>query len=235
MEYNIGFVVGDPSGDGHACTTDYHIVANHSADEISKAYKETTKLLGFDFIKEVGVDFQSDYWIPEKFTKELLKLGIIDEKYVRESDAEWGAPAGCYEFDYAEEEFVDLYFAIVKYSLPDLEWSSRDLEEETLWDLYGAAYGFTYHGEQKALKYAFLYPRVCGRYLRYGAVYTVGRNSKWTRKAAKIRRQMDYAEMINMMTEQLKDLYANSPRKGFKNLDSIFEWEVETKFYKLNN
>ena len=80
MEYNIGFVIGDPSGDGHACTTEYHIVANHSADEISKAYKETTKLLGFDFIKEVGVDFQSDYWIPEKFTKELLKLGIIDEK-----------------------------------------------------------------------------------------------------------------------------------------------------------
>lgn len=139
MKYNIGFTLGDPRGDGHACTTDYHIVANHSADEISKAYKETTKLLGFDFIKEVGVDFQSNYWIPERFTKELLKLGIIDEKYVRELDAEWGAPAGCYEFDYAEEEFVDLYFAIVKYSLPDLEWSSRDLEEETLWDLYGAA------------------------------------------------------------------------------------------------
>ena len=89
MKYNIGFTLGDPRGDGHACTTDYHIVANHSADEISKAYKETTKLLGFDFIKEVGVDFQSDYWIPEKFTKELLKLGIIDEKYVRELDAEW--------------------------------------------------------------------------------------------------------------------------------------------------
>lgn len=103
MKYNIGFTLGDPGGDGHACTTDYHIVANHSADEISKAYKETTKLLGFDFIKEVGVDFQSNYWIPERFTKELLKLGIIDEKYVRESDAEWGAPAGCYEFDYAEE------------------------------------------------------------------------------------------------------------------------------------
>lgn len=47
MEYNIGFVVGDPSGAGHACTTDYHIVANHSADEISKAYKETTKFLGW--------------------------------------------------------------------------------------------------------------------------------------------------------------------------------------------
>lgn len=93
MKYNIGFTLGDPRGDGHACTTDYHIVANHSADEISKAYKETTKLLGFDFIKEVGVDFQSNYWIPERFTKELLKLGIIDEKYVRELDAEWGASA----------------------------------------------------------------------------------------------------------------------------------------------
>lgn len=49
---------------------------------------------------------------------------------------------------------------------------------------------------KKALKYTFLYPRVCGGCLRYGAVYTVGRNSKWTRKAAKIRRQMDYAEMM---------------------------------------
>ena len=47
MKYNIGFTLGDLRGDGHACTTDYHIVANHSADEISKAYKETTKLLGF--------------------------------------------------------------------------------------------------------------------------------------------------------------------------------------------
>lgn len=35
---------------------------------------------------------------------------------------------------------------------------------------------------KKALKYTFLYPRVCGRCLRYGAVYTVGRNSKWTPK-----------------------------------------------------
>lgn len=38
---------------------------------------------------------------------------------------------------------------------------------------------------KKALKYAFLHPRVCGRLIRYGAVYTIGRNSKWTRKAAK--------------------------------------------------
>lgn len=40
MEYNIGFVIGDPSGDGHACTTEYHVVANHSVDEISEANRE---------------------------------------------------------------------------------------------------------------------------------------------------------------------------------------------------
>ena len=84
---------------------------------------------------------------------------------------------------------------------------------------------------KKALKYTFLYPRVCGSCLRYGAVYTVGRNSKWTRKAAKIRRGMDLAEMMNMMAEQLKGIYANSPRKSFENLDSsLYEWQVETNF-----
>jgi hypothetical protein len=46
MEYNIGFVIGDPSGDGHACTTEYHIVANHSVDEIAyegDTYAETLR------------------------------------------------------------------------------------------------------------------------------------------------------------------------------------------------
>lgn len=135
MEYNIGFVIGDPSGDGHACTTEYHIVANHSVDEISEAYKKTTELLGFDFVKEVGVEFQSDPWIPEKFTKKLLELEIIDKEYVIESDSEYGTPAGCYEFECAEDEFVDIYFAIAKYFLPDLTWRARNLEEEILWDL----------------------------------------------------------------------------------------------------
>lgn len=46
---------------------------------------------------------------------------------------------------------------------------------------------------------------------------------------------MDYAEMINMMTEQLKGIYANSPRKSYENLDSsFFEWEVETNFTPIS-
>lgn len=84
---------------------------------------------------------------------------------------------------------------------------------------------------KKALKYAFLHPRVCGRLIRYGAVYTIGRNSKWTRKAAKIKRQRDYAEMIHNITEQLKDIYAINPKKDYSEIDSSFyEWEVITNF-----
>lgn len=233
MEYNIGFVIGDPSGDGHACTTEYHIVANHSVDEISEAYKKTTELLGFDFVKEVGVEFQSDPWIPEKFTKKLLELEIIDKEYVIESDS--GTPAGCYEFECAEDEFVDIYFAIAKYFLPDLTWRARNLEEEILW-VQPMALRIMENKRiprkiKKALKYAFLHPRVCGRLIRYGAVYTIGRNSKWTRKAAKIKQQRDYAEMIHNITEQLKDIYAINPKKDYSEIDSSFyEWEVITNF-----
>lgn len=147
MEYNIKFTLGDPNGDGHAYTMDYHIVANHSVDEISEAYKKTTKLLGFDFVEEVGIELRPPSWVPKEFTDKLLNLGIIDKERVVESDSDWGAPAGCYEFECVEDEFVEIYFAIVEYSLPDLIWRARDLKEEILWDLEGAAYGFIYHGE----------------------------------------------------------------------------------------
>lgn len=33
MKYNICFTLGDPSGDGHANTSEYHIVATHSVEE----------------------------------------------------------------------------------------------------------------------------------------------------------------------------------------------------------
>lgn len=86
---------------------------------------------------------------------------------------------------------------------------------------------------KKALKYAFLYPRVSGRLIRYGAVYTIGRNSKWTRKAAKIKRQRDYAEMIRDITEQLKSIYATNSKRDYSEIDSSFyEWEVITNFNK---
>lgn len=147
MSYNICFTLGDPSGDGHANTSEYHIVATHSVEEITNAYKKTTELLGFDFVKEVGSEYEADRWIPQEYTKKLLELNIIDDEYITTEDHQYGLPAGCYWFDYAEDEFLEVFFNIVRYSLPDFEWTSRDLKEDTLYLLEGAAYGFAYHGE----------------------------------------------------------------------------------------
>ena len=46
-----------------------------------------------------------------------------------------------------EDEFLEVFFNIVRYSLPYFQWTTRDLEEDTLYLLEGAAYGFAYHGE----------------------------------------------------------------------------------------
>lgn len=147
MSYNICFTLGDPSGDGHANTSEYHIVATHSVEEITNAYKKTTELLGFDFVEEIGEEFEGDRWIPEDYTKKLLNLGIIKFEDITTEYRPYGCPVGCYDLYGDEEEFLKVFFDIVRYSLPDFEWTSRDLEEDTLYLLEGAAYGFAYHGE----------------------------------------------------------------------------------------
>lgn len=142
MEYNIGFTLGDPSYDGHCIKEEYHITANHSAESIAKAYKETSELLGFNLVEEVGTEYEGDRWVPEEFTSKLLSLGIIDCDDVPSEDIYYGAPKGCYELD--PGSLVTLYFDIAKFSLPDLEWEYREMNEEILCDLEGAGYGL-YH------------------------------------------------------------------------------------------
>lgn len=38
--YHMNFTLGDPGGDGHGMTEEFHIVANHSAKEINAAVKQ---------------------------------------------------------------------------------------------------------------------------------------------------------------------------------------------------
>ena len=144
MKYNIGFTLGDPSADGHGHSVDYHMVSNYSVLEIDRAYTNTTKILGFNLVKDVGDEFEGDYWVPEDFTAKLLELGIIEESDIEHEETEYGPPVGTYRLDL--DSFVDLYFRIARYSLPDLEWDDRDLLEEQIYDLNGAAYGLAYHG-----------------------------------------------------------------------------------------
>lgn len=132
--YNICFTLGDPSGDGHANTSEYHIVTTHSVEEITNAYKKTTELLGFNFVKEIGAEFEGDSWIPQEYTKKLLELNIIDDEYITTEDHQYGPPAGCYWFDYAEDEFLEVFFNIVRYSLPYFEWTPKEYH---LWFIRG--------------------------------------------------------------------------------------------------
>lgn len=83
----------------------------------------------------------------------IYVLGVVPDDYLCfygygvDYDEQSGPPAGCYWFDYAEDEFLEVFFNIVRYSLPYFQWTTRDLEEDTLYLLEGAAYGFAYHGE----------------------------------------------------------------------------------------
>ena len=142
LKYNVCFTLGDPSGDGHANTSEYHMVSNHPAKEIDEAYKKATEILGFDFVDKVGSDYQ-DSRIHEPYFSILVEKGIIKKED--------------YEYEYKDEtrfdtyldedDFIDIFESICKLVLPDLVISYRNLEEHQIYSLEGAAYGIAYHGE----------------------------------------------------------------------------------------
>ena len=142
LKYNVCFTLGDPSGDGHSSTSDYHMISNYPAKEIDEAYKKATEILGFDFIKNVGADYL-DNELHEPYFSILIEKGIIKEEDYK------------YEYDgktlldtYLDEsDFINIFKSICKLVLPDLIINRRDLEEQQISSLEGAAYGIAYHGE----------------------------------------------------------------------------------------
>ena len=142
LKYNVCFTLGDPSGDGHANTSDYHMVSNHPAKEIDEAYKKATEILGFDFIEEVGSDYQDSH-IREPYFSILVDKGVIDKKdyeYEYKGEIEIDTYIG-------EDEYLDIFENIINLVLPDFTMQYRNLEEEQIFCLEGAAYGIAYHGE----------------------------------------------------------------------------------------
>lgn len=139
-KYNVCFTLGDPSGDGHANTSEYHMVSNYSAKEIDKAYKKATEILGFDFVENVGVDYQ-DNELREPYFSILVEKGIIKKEDYEYEDEN-------YLNTYLnEDEFIDIFESICQLVLPDLVIDYRNLEEDRIFSLEGAAYGIAYHGE----------------------------------------------------------------------------------------
>ena len=72
LKYNVCFTLGDPGGDGHANTSDYHMVSNYPAKEIDEAYKKATEILGFDFVDIIRLNEGRSI-----YDKELNKYLIV--------------------------------------------------------------------------------------------------------------------------------------------------------------
>ena len=142
LKYNVCFTLGDPSGDGHSNTSDYHMISNYPAKEIDEAYKKATEILGFNFVKKIGINHQ-DNELHESYFSILVEKGIIKEEDYK------------YEYDgktlldtYLDEsDFIDIFKNICKLVLPDLVINCRNLEEQQISSLEGTAYGIAYHGE----------------------------------------------------------------------------------------
>ena len=142
LKYNVCFTLGDPGGDGHANTSDYHMVSNYSAKEIDEAYKKATEILGFNFVEKVGVNYQ-DNELHEPYFSILIEKGIIkEEDYKYEYDGKT-----LLDIYLDESDFIDIFKSICKLVLPDLVRNRRNLEEQQISSLEGTAYGIAYHVE----------------------------------------------------------------------------------------
>lgn len=141
--YNIYFTLGDPFADGHGGYSRYHMESNYTIEEIKEAYKKTTSLLGFDFVKECCSNSE-EFYIQPKYASILAEKGIIDKEYLNVDEDYY--PIGAYSLSEAGrpvDEFVDIFISIVQLILPDFKMEERDLKEEELVLLQCAAYGLT--------------------------------------------------------------------------------------------
>ena len=118
MKYNIGFTLGDPGGDGHACTTDYHIVANHSAAEIQLISKMCKKLEDSisSFIEAGREDLATEYRDELEVLKKLLPEPV-NEPDIHSALQIWCEGKGFIEDFYNEENSIDM----VSFQIPKKE------------------------------------------------------------------------------------------------------------------
>lgn len=129
-EYNIYFALGDFSNNGHGQSEDFHLVSNHSAQEITSFLNEFEKKTGIDICKEC--EYYQENRLSKETTKKLVNIGIIDSEYVEDDG-----------FYHVEDtgDFVDIVKNCLKYVTNDFEWHYRDLKEDTLNKLHGSGYG----------------------------------------------------------------------------------------------
>ena len=107
----IKFIIGDYFWDGHCRTETFCFYSNFYSTDIWKAYKKGCEIIGFNLIKEVGVE---DEKISERFKELLYTSGYIfgdNEVY--------------------QDTFLEMFIHFCKIGDPSLvfENKERDLEE----------------------------------------------------------------------------------------------------------
>lgn len=137
MTHNIGFSLGDWSCDGHCQYDKFHITCNYSAKEIEEAYKKVCDRLHYDFLKECR-EYKETRLSLDGYVI-LSSLRIIEP--MENVDEENYGDVYCSYWVEGIDKFISIFFELVKQELPDLVWSDRDLNEEELYILDGAAYG----------------------------------------------------------------------------------------------
>ena len=142
LKYNVCFTLGDPSGDGHANTSEYHMVSNYSAKEIDEAYRKATEILGFNFVEKIGVNYQDNELREPYFSI------LVEKEIIKEEDYKYKYDGKTLLDTYLDEsDFIDIFEKICQLALPDLVINNRDLKEQKISSLEGTAYGIAYHGE----------------------------------------------------------------------------------------
>lgn len=139
--HNITFSLGDPWCDGHGHYSEYHMQSNYSADEIQEAYKKACNIIGLDFVNDIADEYECDWFLDEETTNLFLKHNLIDADQVTpEGKGDCYQPENCFYFD-GLDDYLNIFKRIVQLILPDFTLTNRDLEEENLSILDGAAYG----------------------------------------------------------------------------------------------
>lgn len=160
--YTLEYSLGDRCYDGHGRYEEHFAKSNYSSEEISKAYKSATELLGFDYVKEIAAEYM-DSSISCKYTGKLLKHGILTPSDFGYSEEEWKeyidsiSENGSFDYEYLNEylnedfydldqdKFVDIFVKIIKLILPDFELIEVTVPTDgCLNELDNTAYGLFY-------------------------------------------------------------------------------------------
>lgn len=104
----------------------YRMVSNYPLEDITKAYKEASKLMQFNFIRYCYGDYE-DLYLDEEVSEILVKYNIVKKEDLHTT----------FEYDgtyYIENSttVINIFTAIVRLVLKDFEWKERALNETTL-------------------------------------------------------------------------------------------------------